>query len=157
MAAVESRDSKCIPKSRYEYQRAEAEENPTVRRGQDEAAHNQQQPQNNQHREGAEQPGITDDGEEEDVPAESTIIGADPVLNLLDEPLLIRRSPMRCMKTRVQPHRQLRFRFASPFFTVDVALRRDGVLRIVEFGDGQVSDRKHWSCQSLIRMLAFAV
>lgn len=48
-------------------------------------------------------------------------------------------------------------RVASPFFTVDVALRSDGVLRVIELGDGQVSDRKHWSSQSLIRMLASAV
>lgn len=31
---------------------------------------------------------------------------------------------------------------SSQFFTVDVARRSDGVLRIVEQGDGQVSDRK---------------
>lgn len=48
-------------------------------------------------------------------------------------------------------------RVASPFFTVDVALRRDGVLRIIELGDGQVSDRKHWSCHSLIRMFVSEV
>ncbi|TLD71776.1 hypothetical protein FEM03_06460 [Phragmitibacter flavus] len=44
-------------------------------------------------------------------------------------------------------------RVASPFFTVDVALRCDGVWRVIELGDGQVSDRKHWSSHSLIRML----
>lgn len=47
-------------------------------------------------------------------------------------------------------------RVASPFFTVDVALRSDGVLRVIELGDGQVSDRKHWSSNSLIRMLTSA-
>lgn len=28
-----------------------------------------------------------------------------------------------------------------PFVTVDLALRRDGIWRVVELGDGQVSDR----------------
>ena len=45
-------------------------------------------------------------------------------------------------------------RVSSPFFSVDVAARRDGVLRIIELGDGQVSDRKHWSCDTLIHMFA---
>ncbi|HYF34101.1 MAG TPA: ATP-grasp domain-containing protein [Prosthecobacter sp.] len=42
----------------------------------------------------------------------------------------------------------------SPFFSVDVAMRADGVMRIVELGDGQVSDRKHWSSEEFIRMLS---
>ena len=42
----------------------------------------------------------------------------------------------------------------SPFFTVDVALRDDGELRLVELGDGQVSDRKHWSAESFIQVLS---
>ena len=33
----------------------------------------------------------------------------------------------------------------SPFFSVDVAKRVDGVLRIIEIGDGQVSDLVGWS------------
>jgi hypothetical protein len=33
----------------------------------------------------------------------------------------------------------------SPFFSVDVARRSDGVLRLIELGDGQVSDRKRRS------------
>ena len=35
-------------------------------------------------------------------------------------------------------------RIKSPFFSVDVAERADGVLRVVEIGDGQVSDLKTW-------------
>lgn len=35
-------------------------------------------------------------------------------------------------------------RIPSPFFSVDIALRADGVLRIVEIGDGQVSDLVGW-------------
>jgi hypothetical protein len=36
-------------------------------------------------------------------------------------------------------------RLPSRFFSVDVALRRDGALRVVEVGDGQVSDLVGWS------------
>ena len=35
-------------------------------------------------------------------------------------------------------------RIASPFFAVDVAARDDGVHRVVEVGDGQVSDLRGW-------------
>ncbi|MES2507004.1 MAG: ATP-grasp domain-containing protein [Verrucomicrobiota bacterium] len=42
---------------------------------------------------------------------------------------------------------------SSPFFTVDVAMRCDGVLRIIELGDGQVSDRKHWGSHDFVRVL----
>ena len=35
----------------------------------------------------------------------------------------------------------------SPFFSVDIALRSDGVERLVELGDGQVSDLVGWSEQ----------
>ena len=45
-------------------------------------------------------------------------------------------------------------RIPSPFFSVDVARRSDGVLRIVEIGDGQVSDRKEWPAPSLVEVLA---
>jgi hypothetical protein len=45
-------------------------------------------------------------------------------------------------------------RIKSPFFTVDTAMRSDGVLRIIELGDGQVSDRKHWSSEDFIRILS---
>ena len=45
-------------------------------------------------------------------------------------------------------------RIASRFFSVDVAVRRDGIERIVEIGDGQVSDRKHWTVQRFVDMLA---
>jgi len=39
----------------------------------------------------------------------------------------------------------------SPFFSVDVARRSDGVLRLIELGDGQVSDRKDWSAEEFVR------
>ena len=35
-------------------------------------------------------------------------------------------------------------RLALPFFSVDVATREDGMLRVVEMGDGQVSDLVGW-------------
>jgi hypothetical protein len=43
---------------------------------------------------------------------------------------------------------------SSPFFSVDVAKRADGMLRIIELGDGQVSDRKHWTSQDFIKIIA---
>lgn len=45
---------------------------------------------------------------------------------------------------------------ASPFFSVDVVLRSDGVLRIVELGDGQVSDRKEWEPERFAQILGTA-
>jgi hypothetical protein len=44
-------------------------------------------------------------------------------------------------------------RIASPFFTVDTATREDGVTRIVELGDGGVSDLKHWSLEAFVKVL----
>lgn len=42
----------------------------------------------------------------------------------------------------------------SPFFTIDVALRRDGFMRIVELGDGQVSDLKEWDATKFANLFA---
>jgi len=39
---------------------------------------------------------------------------------------------------------------ASPFFSMDVARRADGVERIVEIGDGQVSDLVGWSVERFV-------
>jgi ATP-grasp domain, R2K clade family 3 len=39
---------------------------------------------------------------------------------------------------------------SSPFFSVDVARRADGVERIVEVGDGQVSDLVGWSVERFV-------
>jgi hypothetical protein len=39
---------------------------------------------------------------------------------------------------------------ASPFFSVDVARRSDGVERIIEIGDGQVSDLVGWSVERFV-------
>jgi ATP-grasp domain, R2K clade family 3 len=41
---------------------------------------------------------------------------------------------------------------ASPFFSVDVARRVDGVERIVEIGDGQVSDVVGWSVERFVNI-----
>jgi len=38
-------------------------------------------------------------------------------------------------------------RIASPFFSIDTALRDDNTLRLVEMGDGQVSDIVGWSAE----------
>jgi hypothetical protein len=37
---------------------------------------------------------------------------------------------------------------------VDVAARVDGEVRIIEIGDGQVCDRKHWPAQHFVDMFA---
>jgi len=44
-------------------------------------------------------------------------------------------------------------RIASPFFCVDTAVRKDGVMRIVELGDGQVSDLKQWTVRRFLELL----
>ena len=44
-------------------------------------------------------------------------------------------------------------RIASPFFSVDVAQRVDGMMRVIELGDGQNSDRKHWSVHRFCEMM----
>jgi hypothetical protein len=43
-------------------------------------------------------------------------------------------------------------RVPSKFFSVDVARRADGELRVVEVGDGQVSDLVGWSPETFARM-----
>jgi hypothetical protein len=43
-------------------------------------------------------------------------------------------------------------RIASPFFSVDVVRRSDGMLRIVEIGDGQVSGLVGWSPDTFAAM-----
>jgi hypothetical protein len=36
----------------------------------------------------------------------------------------------------------------SPFYSIDIIERKDGELRLIEVGDGQVSDRKNWSAET---------
>jgi hypothetical protein len=45
-------------------------------------------------------------------------------------------------------------RIQSPFFSIDVALRADGVLRVVELGDGQVSDLVGWEARRFAEIWA---
>jgi hypothetical protein len=45
-------------------------------------------------------------------------------------------------------------RIPSPFFSVDVIRREDGVLRVVEVGDGQVSDLVGWSASAFVAIWA---
>jgi len=45
-------------------------------------------------------------------------------------------------------------RIRSPFFSVDVALREDGVACIVEIGDGQVSDLVGWDVDAFADLWA---
>lgn len=44
-------------------------------------------------------------------------------------------------------------RITSPFFSVDTVLALSGQLRLIELGDGQVSDRKKWSADQFAAML----
>jgi len=41
----------------------------------------------------------------------------------------------------------------APFYSVDLIKRGDGVYRLVELGDGQVSDKKTWDIEVFIKML----
>jgi len=45
-------------------------------------------------------------------------------------------------------------RHKMPFYSVDVVQRADGELRLIEIGDGQVSDRKNWEasvfCEAIV-------
>ncbi|MET1257412.1 ATP-grasp domain-containing protein [Aliikangiella maris] len=45
-------------------------------------------------------------------------------------------------------------RHKMPFYSVDIVRRSDGELRLIEIGDGQVSDRKNWDatvfCEALV-------
>lgn len=43
-------------------------------------------------------------------------------------------------------------RIPSPFFSIDVARRTDGILRIVEIGDGQVSDLVGWTAERFVEL-----
>jgi hypothetical protein len=43
-------------------------------------------------------------------------------------------------------------RIPSKFFSIDVAKRKDGSDRIVEIGDGQVSDLVGWTCEGFVEM-----
>lgn len=52
--------------------------------------------------------------------------------------------------------REVAERLDAPFASIDVALRADGTLRLVEVGDGQVSDRKSWDLPAFVRVLQAA-
>ncbi|KQZ26153.1 ATP-grasp domain-containing protein [Duganella sp. Root1480D1] len=41
----------------------------------------------------------------------------------------------------------------SPFFSLDTVISKSGQLRLIELGDGQVSDRKKWSPDRFAAML----
>jgi len=45
-------------------------------------------------------------------------------------------------------------RIQCPFFTVDIAERADGEMRIIELGDGQVSDKKDWHAEQIVAMFS---
>lgn len=43
-------------------------------------------------------------------------------------------------------------RIDSPFYSVDIAETPTGELRLIELGDGQVSDIKEWSAEEFVGM-----
>jgi hypothetical protein len=45
-------------------------------------------------------------------------------------------------------------RIDSPFFSIDIVSSDKGQLRLIELGDGQVSDRKQWTAPQFMAMLA---
>ena len=47
---------------------------------------------------------------------------------------------------------QVSRRIHSPFYTIDLGLREDGVWRVIELGDGQVSDLKEWPPAQLFKL-----
>lgn len=52
--------------------------------------------------------------------------------------------------------REVAERLDAPFASIDVALRSDGTLRLVEVGDGQVSEKKRWALPDFVRVLQAA-
>lgn len=44
-------------------------------------------------------------------------------------------------------------RIDAPFYSIDIVEREDGIFRLVELGDGQVSDKKMWSVEAFSEML----
>lgn len=52
----------------------------------------------------------------------------------------------------VELARKIAPRFESPFYTIDLGLRDDGAWRLIELGDGQVSDLKEWSPEELFAL-----
>lgn len=49
--------------------------------------------------------------------------------------------------------REIATRIASPFASMDVVQDEAGTWRVVELGDGQVSDRKAWSAEHIARVI----
>ncbi len=43
-------------------------------------------------------------------------------------------------------------RIDSPFFAIDIVMARNGIPRLIELGDGQVSDRKEWSVARFVEI-----
>ena len=50
--------------------------------------------------------------------------------------------------------REAAARIASPFSSIDVVRDEQGAWRVVELGDGQVSDRKEWGAEQIARVIA---
>ncbi len=48
--------------------------------------------------------------------------------------------------------RDIAQRIDSLFFSIDIVLNNQGVARLMELGDGQVSDRKKWDATKFVKM-----
>lgn len=48
-------------------------------------------------------------------------------------------------------------RHTAPFYSLDIVQRLDGRYRLIEIGDGQVSDRKEWDVELFCQMLMTSV
>jgi hypothetical protein len=67
---------------------------------------------------------------------------------------VFRRSPLASDEDVPEIVKLCASRIDSPFFSVDIAKRRDGIFRLIELGDGQVSDRKEWSAEKFVQALS---
>ncbi|MEM8981502.1 MAG: ATP-grasp domain-containing protein [Pseudomonadota bacterium] len=45
-------------------------------------------------------------------------------------------------------------RIDAPFFSMDIVENEDGEIRVVELGDGQVSDKKSWPIEAFVEVIA---
>ncbi|WP_241165646.1 ATP-grasp domain-containing protein [Serratia marcescens] len=51
---------------------------------------------------------------------------------------------------------QIASRIKTPFYSIDIAKNANGELRLIEIGDGQVSDTKEWSVADLVTAFCIA-
>jgi ATP-grasp domain, R2K clade family 3 len=67
---------------------------------------------------------------------------------------VVRGRPYSCDGEIPQLVKEIAERINAPFYSVDVVENSDGELRLVELGDGQVSDKKDWAVSKFIEVIA---